>query len=581
VNDRLPLPFKSDSGESSSYADHIESLSAPPVSGAESTSAAFESSYADTAMGLLARYNAQSDFEKSGKVISAEEANKRHPNMPTPFRLPVNPNVAQMLADRNDEQQTRDRVIQAGPQDLGQAAKNFGAGLLAHAMDPVEQGAGIGIGMGVGAVLAKTAMGARALAAGGSKVSPRVMLNALESVSGNIIQNSAQEVGIGAIANREQAEYDPVQGAKQAVISTFFGSLLHMGGKEIGFQGKSAFLKYLNNTSPDLAAPIIKGVTGQLANGVTPNAEPIMNAGATETDVKGNYTYQPLAEGSPGTKKFYVPTHQGSLLNIDTQRPVGEIVASGLKMTDNPEVAGAAANRSTAPSPGMVWEVEAKDLKAVNINTTMSDEVRPVFEQLAEGVMTKKEFEKATPRDVLNAVMDSIDAGEATPDKLIKLQEDLKAMGYNAFQNDGTNVEGFEHSPHNDITVFGDKLLKKTNSWSADGAEIKTPGPEVAQKITEYNADPANRMDVDRGSVEAQKAKDEYDAQLGKGKKDDLKYIQDNIDNTREMLEGVKKQGILDEEGQAMLDGLDQIEADAEAEHKLVKATIHCVLLNG
>lgn len=565
------------------------------VTSEDSGRAAFALADQETAMGLTARYKAASELASQGaRKLQPEEANARYPDMPTPWKEPVDPYLAQQLYDRHQDNAKLQATIEAGPQDSWTKLKNFGAGLLAHAMDPVELGAGMIAGWGTGAVVARTAWGAAtagAIKTGTASLAARTAMNAIEGVSGNLIQSAALETGSHQVTAAEMNPEAPdlYEGMQQVAINTFFGSLFHMGIKEGSFHligPANRVQRLVRNTSPEADLVVARTTFSQVERGIKPNPDALLEALAQETDVKGgDYNFRPDTVTEPG-KKFYVPSDPNELLHPLKVRPVGDQMGSHvgegtIKMTDNVDVAGAAANRGMADQPGVVFEVEAKDLNPINIHEPLPEHALPAFKEAADGVLTEKEMAKLTPKEILSTIWDDIDNGKITADRITKLQDDLKALGYNAFQGDGSQVMGFEHSQHNDLAVFDHDILKPTDKFDANTAPRNDPDPQTLKDEQARQQDAGQRLGIDQKVVDqADKKLFEADAQ-GLTKPDNMKFLEESLEAQKEQLATMDKQGLLDPQEKADLETLREMEKQPEIYKTLAKALGGCIGKHG
>ncbi len=599
--DRVPLPFGSDSGDLS-FEDYKVR---PPlqVTSGDAMQASFDQAQQGTAVGMLARASAigndtlgailkdtvwgkdPANLTGSGvRDISPEEANARYPDMQTKWNKPVNPYVAQLLSDREQENRKLEATIAAGPQDMWSKAKNMGAGFLAHAMDPLEFGATAVIGWGVGAAVTKTAWGARTALLtklGVSTVGQRTAFHAAEAIGGNLIQSAGLEAADIATSKMEGQPVDPYKAMQNIAINTFFGSVLHLGIKEFSYQSANRLSRFVNKNSPEADLAISRTAVAQAEQGISPNIEPIMKAVAQETDVKGDYVYQPIMQGEPiGERKFYVASNPVSHFSPSEARHFGDVTgdSSSIKLTDNANVANAASVRAMADSPGKVFEVSASEVNPIHLDQPIPMEAVPAFRDAVSGLMSDAEFEKATPKEVLSRLWDAIDNSDVPESKITELQNKLKEAGFNAFLGDGSKVMGFEHSQHNDLTVFDPEALKPTeNQWNGNQELRNAPTQEDLSAATNYGQDVRNRMEVDP------KALDNFDRNMkefntgSQGRTDDFAYVDEQAKSYMEDLQQLEKQGILDPQGKQDLEILSQIDKNSEIDRTLFKALETCL----
>jgi hypothetical protein len=551
------------------------------VSRLDSAKASFDLAQPDTALGLINRASQVAEFNATGaKQLTPEEANSKYPDMPTPFREPVNPYVAQMLSDRNQEQQALEKKVLNGPQDVWAKATNFGAGLLAHMMDPVEFGVGMLGGWAVGGVMAKTALGAGLAERAATSAAARLSYNAIEAFSGNALQNTLQEAAQAHVQQGlEGMKYDPVEGMQNVAISTFFGGLLHLGIKEGSFQAA----RFLKKTSPEADLKATRAILGQQEAGIIPQPEPFARALVKETDVTSadfphlsSYEYQPATEASMGKKTFYVPAKASGSLDANVALPIGDEHGIGMRMTDDPLKANAAANRSQADSQGVVWEVPGEGLKPLDLTQTTPENAKGATTELlkALGVENEESVQEVLntwrAKDILSAAWSAVDDGELPKSAISDFQNALKGAGYNSLLDDGSSIGGIEHSPHNVVTLFDEEV--KPKGFRAIDPEVRGEPTNAQVRNTLADAESPARQDFT--SEESYKEGQQNINDLNK--EGVQPFEQDDHDFISEF-DALDKQGSLSPEMAQMVEEFKALEGDFNLEDTMLKAVIGCV----
>lgn len=303
---RVPLNFNSE-GADRSFEEYM--AQPPKVSETDAAVAALDLAWHDTAVGLYARSSAIKELESGGATkLSPVEANKLYPGMPTPFREPVNPYVAQMLYDTEKEKAELQWKISRGPTDGWSKTKQFGVGLLAHALDPAEFGVGAVAGWGVGGAVTRGVFGTRLAqvagrVAAGEQVgaAARVGYNVAEAGAGNLIENTLQEGYQTMVENTEGIT--PIRSTGEIIndiaISTFAGTALGTGIKEVSFQLNS-LKRIFRETSPEADLINARQTLSALETEMRPDGTPLIKALSQETSVlpqdfgKPAYTYEPI-----------------------------------------------------------------------------------------------------------------------------------------------------------------------------------------------------------------------------------------------------------------------------------------------
>jgi hypothetical protein len=571
------------------------------VSQDEASKAASELSGLDTATMLYARYSSMKDLEaRGGTKLSPDEANQRFPDMPVPFREPINPLVAQFQFDQFQDRQKLAEKIAMGPQDAWSRTKTWGNGLLSHLMDPVEFGAGTLIGWGAGAVVGTTGAGASLMARGGlmsaekaaelglrtgNSFLARTAFNAIEAGTGNLVQNAGQEVATAKVATMEGQQYDPVEGLMNVGVSTFAGTVFGVGLKEASFRLGNAWNRMLKGTSPEADLPIARAVVGNLENDIRPDATPLLEGIARETDVNPKdfglpeYHYEPVEPGHISDRKFYVPTKDASLdFKTGEKLSTGDDFGMGVQLTDNPGVANAAASRSLSDAVGAVHEVEFQgELKPVFENQVLPENLREQFRAELASIGekdAKSMVDDMSTKDILKTIQTAIDEGDLPPERMQVLAEEMRRQGYNALVDDGSTHMGVEHSPHNKITVLDESLLKQKATFEPEPSVINVPDQEHLESVAARQSDLKSHTLFDDEKFKKIEARiQEMDTEASYNP---TKMHQETEEMLKEV-EDLVKQKLMTPSELAELKAIREEISFKEIENKLVKAAIGCV----
>lgn len=585
---RIPLNFNPQAERSVEDYDN----GAPITTSAESTSAAFDLAFQDTASMLIGRKSVVNEMEDSGVTkITPEEANKRFPNMPEPFREPVNPYIAQMKADQMEERARLQAKIANGPDDLWTKSKVVGTGILAHAMDPVEFGAGSLLGWGVGGLAARGALGARvataakAVAEGTAGFGTRLGVNAIEGVGGNAIQNVGQEALQSHVQSAEGiADYrssgDIVQ---DLVYNTFAAAVVH-GAISEGSYHLNGLKRELRATSPEADLAIARENIAAIKNDVRPDFNPMREALATETSVKpqefGKQAYE-FQKGSIDGKTLYIATADKVGSHLDGHRvPLGDDFGFGTHLSDNPGVANAAAARSMADAPGAVHGVEVSGLKPLDLDVALPEgKLREDLGGILKGAgvdakVVDNAISESPAKEVLKYLRNAEDAGLLKEGEFAKVEAAIKAEGYNAMISDGTSHMGFDHDPHNHVTVLDDSLIKQTKAFEPDQSVVQAPNKELVDRTVTRSQDLRNQLFAD--PEVPTKNMERVEAVRAEANMDSAKIRQETTDLMAEMNERAKM-GLLEESDLKQLDAIREGLKNLEDEHTLLKAFASCV----
>lgn len=412
--------------------------------------------------------------ETGATPLTPEEANKLYPFMDQPFNEPINPYLAKLKADQQIEKQELQYKIQNGPQDMWTKTKQFGVGLLAHMLDPIELGAGYVVGLGIGGAAVKGYLGqaaAQSAKAGG------IGAALVEGSGGALIENVAQE-GAQKLVENKEGIVDPRSGSEIAtdvVIGSLFPAAIQVGVRAPRAIGRIG--RMLKNTSPEADLPMVRHTIQAAETGTMPNVEPMIKALAKETDVDPklvNYEFQPV-DIDPATntasvegKTFYVATAD-SAPDAATV-PLGDDVGFGTHLTDHPGVADAAGARSMADGIGTVKEVNVDNLKPLNMNDVIPEDLLRDIENHIDFTLS----EGRTVKEVLQMVRDGVDAGDIPDFALDRVKRSIQRAGYDSLISDGKTHMGVDHTPHNHIILLDDFRYKYEPMDVSKSVEGKT-----------------------------------------------------------------------------------------------------------
>lgn len=589
------IPLNTSPEKEWSYEEY--EASAPTTSG-EAAEAAWDLSMPDTAVGLLARKLSMDEFSEAGTApISPEEANKLYPDMRIPFREPINPYAAQMLYDREQEQRNLQNVIARGPTDVWSKSKQFGAGLFAHLMDPLEFGAGALSGMAIGGLAVRGAFGVRAsiatdLVAQGARVplGVRLGVNAGEAILGGVVENTAQEAAIAAVEGQEGLPNSRTTGEVFGEIgaASLAAGMFGVGIKEASFHMRG-LMRRLNSTSPEADLAVMRNIVQAIETDVEPDFKPIMKALAQETSItpqeagkpaSAGYEFVPVMPDTIRGKKFYL----SSLSKVDDFRTsqladLGDSFGFGTHISDNPAVANAAAARSMADSPGAVHEVAIKGEvtplvldAAIPPDSQLAKSMNMILEQIDESLPL--ELTGASVRDVLDTIRNAVDEEIVNESAFDVLKEELKSLGYNALIGDGRKRLGFDHSPHNHLILLDDSLLESKGAFDPDASVVKQPSAQDIEMAATKLQDPNSKFFVDTKARDASKleVKEYLD-----GAREDFAKLREITDQSLEEIDSLTKQGFYtDAEADAMKSAIRESRARAEQESILLKAFKDC-----
>lgn len=558
---------------------------APVVDSVDQYAAAKELAIVDTGVNLIQRLFSTNELENTGVAkISPEEANKRFPDMPTPFREDVNPYVAQLQYDKIQRKMELERKVSQGPQDSWSKTKVIGAGLIAHALDPLEFGAGAFIGWGVGGLAARGAFGTRIAAtaarvgAGEASVLTRTSFNIAEQGVGNFAQNIGQE----ALQARAQAkEGIPDLRSNDDILTdiafnTFAATALGVGVKEGAFQLKG-IKRMLRSTSPEADLAIARATIGNVENDIRPDIQPMLKTLAQETSVnpkhfgENPYVFEKGIEG----KKLYVATRTaGPDIGSANTVPLGDDFGMGVHVSDNPGVANAAAARSMSDSVGAVHEVDVGKLNAIDLDVkpdpVLAEPLGAVLKAMGEDPSLT---ESMSTKDILKMIQNAVDSEHLPEDTMQTIKQSFQERGYNAMTSDSRSHMGFEHEPHNHVTILDEALLSKKSSFEPTPGMTNAPDSKLAADVAARQNDFRSNTLVDGDkydSIMKELQEIQEPATTSNAAKAEIQNIVDDISD-------LDRQGHLSAAEVKELENIKQAVMDLEIRHTLVKAAVNCV----
>lgn len=561
--------------------DQIESI---PTLG-ETASLNFQRAWEDTAVGLLARKHALSNLENSGRKLTPDEANERYPNLPNPFRDEVSESAAQFLSDQAAERRELERRIAKGPDGLLAGTANFGAGLMAHMMDPIEMSASFVTGWGAGAALGRSAAGAKLLRKAQTSTKARVGLNTFEAGSGNLLENLAQET---LIANQMLAEgRDPAtlgEAALNTAVSTVAGTLVGVGVKEAANFTSRAMARIYKSSAPEAEVTVTNNIMSEMLSGRRPDPEPYIKALADETNITHKdfpqagkfYSYAPLERTQVRNKEFLFVT-RGRDINT---APVftADDLGFGVTLTDSPFVANGSAVRSAFDQPGTIHSVRFDDLNFLDARQPIPSEMRKTISgAYTELGLSKTGLNQKPLRDALREIRDAVDNSVDKDELLQDVGRAFRDQGYDAILDDGTrrlNIDN--HTPHNSITLLNEQKLRSQGSYEPDTSVIGKPDKLSIQQAADKKLNGPKDLDF---SSELRSQVDKKLVELGNVDPRNIDISAKKMENDLKIqeIESLDKQRLLDEELKTAFEELKNLRADTETVSSAFDSLKTCV----
>ena len=513
--------------------------------------AAFELAQMDTFVSGWARNTALDEMDgPNAKKLPPEELNEKYPFVQKAFTKPMSEVAAFHLNEEGKKRYALQQKIAQGPTgSLWNQAVNLGAGVVAHAMDPVEFGVGAFASMGLSAIGSLAAGskyvygGAKTIAqtmAGGGTAAGRFGAEAVEGILGNL----ALEPFMYNQSNRAQVDYSvedafvSVIGGGIAAPAAIFGIRKSWGG----IMGKS-------KSASGLA---IKTAIGQTQEGLVPNVDLVAKAhddfifreppkGVQLGEVRSSYRFEPMDVTKANEKVFYVAGKP------EDGRVIGEFFGEGTYATDNPNFAN-----NLAAHPMEDFNVDVREIRLENANLLDANlPHKELLDQIVESVPSSrlKEIlkEAGSIQDAWSKIRNRIDLDLNDSHAKLFLEE-IRHRGFDGVALTDS-VKG-----HNTVHLFP----------GTEGKAIETAKYRPDHKSVP-SLDQAE-LDTIRDQIRSPENKIGFDAETWKRTKDfileeeqkftDINALDADTEARLKSFEDLAERGILDPETKAELEAI-------------------------
>lgn len=494
--------------------------------------AAYELASMDTFVSGWARNTALDEMEgTSTKRLTAKELNEKYKDVEKPFTQPMSELAAFHLNEEGAKRKRLQSIIANGPEGkFYGGVKNIGASLVAHALDPVEFGAGALGGMalrGVGTIAASGAIGeSTAIMKAGQVVSN---VGFTGEVIENAITNAALEPFMAAQMDRAQMDY----GIEDAFMNIVAGSvafpILKVGAKKLRGLGDSTQVMAVKNS------------IGQVIDGFTPTPEAhvkvhedIKFSQPKETavlgEVRSNYKFQPLDKVAAAKNRLFFAGAKDSTLSISTPQADGLI-----HLSDNPNIVNNVAAHPMNDSINDITEVSIDNIKTLDLD------VKEDFSSIDFSDNIKKILEEAS---TLREALEKLDEAEIKEDFIEKVKE----SGYDGFfESDSTNG-------HNSYQLFPEAIAKMQDEvkFKTDSSAVPDINPEMVDNIRAEATSRENELEFD---VKTQKEFEPF-VLPEEFKTNDFNKIETELDETVKSMDGMEKDNILSSESKKTLESV-------------------------
>jgi hypothetical protein len=403
------------------------------------------------------------------KVLSPEEANNLYTDVEKPFSQPINEAVAFHLNEEGKKRKLLQQKISEGPGgNFYKGAINLGAGIIAHALDPVEFGVGAFAGMGLGAlggVAAAGKFGQSAIKAGQVLSKGGFAAEAAEGIVGNAILEPAMY----QYSQEAQVDYT----VEDAFISIVGGGL----AAPVAIHSAKAGFNQLKKISPNSFGLGIKTSIGQFHAAKIPEPELIYKhykesmykqSTSPEGSVRANYSFEKRDAITLKENSVYMTPSAPDDISSNS-RVIGDYMGDGYYMTDNPTLAN---NMATNPLEEMTSNVFEMDIKELNIkDADMPDRAFIDSLDLPKQIQDIL-YEVDSIKDAQNYIRNAIDEGVLDDTDFDLFMESVKNQG----------VEGLkftdEQNGHNGLFIYPESISKAKELNRYDADTKNTPMPD-------------------------------------------------------------------------------------------------------
>lgn len=515
--------------------------------------AAYELATMDTFVTGWARNTVLDDFDSpNAKKLSPEELNSKYEFTEKPFTKPMSEVAAYHLNEEGKKRFALQQAIANGPKgSVYNQAVTLGAGIVAHALDPVEFGVGAFAGMGLSAIGGAVAASAKSYGvvkaaaqamSGGGTAFGRFGAEAVEGVVGNL----ALEPFMYNQSNRAMVDYSlddafvSVIGGGIAAPAAIYGLRKSWGG--------------LMNKSSSATGLAAKLAVGQVKEGFTPNVDLVAKAyddytfkdapvGSKLGEVRSNYRFEPMAPDKVGEKVFYVAGTK------EDKRIIGEFFGEGIYATDNPNFAN---NLATNPMEEFAVDVREIKINQANIlDASMPNKelLQSISESIPSSKLKKIILESDTIKDAWRKIRNRIDLD--LNDSHAKLfMESLKQKGFDGLSMTD-NITG-----HNALHIFplSESKITETARFSSDQLTVPKLDEVELDTAMQNVRSPENKLGFD---IETWKATKDFILS------DDQKFIDLN-EIEADTIQRIKSFEELSERGLIDKDSMAEITASKE-----------------
>lgn len=519
--------------------------------------AAYELASMDTFVGGLARNSALDEMDgPTAKKLSPEDLNEKYPNMGVPFNKPMSEVAAFHLNEEATKRNDLQRIISEGPKGtFYNQAVNIGGSLVAHALDPVEFGAGAltGLGIkGVGMLIkgSKAAASSTLLAKTGDALTKSgFVVEAGEGMLGNAVlepfmyeQQKRAQVDYGI----EDAFISVVGGGlAMPVLKKAFKTVLGLPDSTVGMAVKNSMGQALEGyrPTPELHAKAYNDIAFKNPEGITTGS------------VRSEYKFEPMDNALHQEKTFYMAG-----ASINESKTIGDFLGEGSYLTDNPNFANNIAAHPMDDSFGDVFEVRLSETKLLDADSKLD-----VSDDFSHMDLTEKAREVLGSAASVKQALTSLD--EVDQKSLINA---LKAQGYDGLSQ-ADSAKG-----HNAVHLFPESVAKiqEQGKFKPDIKAVPSLDPKEIEAMRAKARSRENELDFDPA---ADKEFTEF-VLPEEFKSMDSARIEADMDDSLNRLASMDKEGFLSTESKATLESIKQSKMERTSRIEVIKDFAACLI---
>lgn len=442
-----------------------------------------EQSWENTGMGNLAAILVKRESDQSGeKPLTPNQANEMYKGMSVPFTHDVTPRTAAVMYDAELRKRKYAEVQSTIPDTVYGSLRTFAASTLPHLIDPIGATAGLltGVGfgaLGIGAIATGDLAANSALAAGEAAATGFARKVAIQKFTQNAAEGFIGNLATDAIGIAKHVQYKEDLNIGDTLLMNAVTSL--------GFAGAHAgFRMAVNKLGGD---PMLKAMEeaaiGRLMDSKDPTVAGSLLRAHLVSETSGNaFEYNHVAFDQKQ------PMHSASKINIEYSNadhaPL-DVHGNGVYLTDNMNAANGAAARAEQVA-GRVYTHDISNLKLVDANTHVPDEVRVRFE---EAVGEKINFEQPMNK-ILSDISTKVQEGNLPESVFNRIDESLTDNGYDGYHYEMDKLMGEDHTKQNVVKVIDPNKLVPTEPAGviADKAKVGKIPKEKLSEIVKKNA---------------------------------------------------------------------------------------------